>query len=301
MSDAPAREAWVAFWAGGGRSEGGCLPQAAQSINAAQFAFWDVAARGLPRGGKVLDLGCGDGAVLKFIRQTRADVKLVGVDSSPLLPPAPAGIALRAGIAMENLPFAAGSFSLVTSRFGFEYGDIAASAREVARVLRKAGRLAFLVHHSQSMIVSRNAGRAAALGWAARDSGLLARARAFAAARGTASMATPPSFRAAPGDAAVRFPGQSVAREFAAAILQTLDLGRGHDPSRSREAFDTLEQGAAHELARLAALANAACDEAKIGRVAEALRDAGLTTDAPEIFEEGKGMPFAWQVRGKRH
>ena len=46
------------------------------------------------------------------------------------------------GTSLEALPFAQAQFDLVTSQFGLEYGDFAPTLSELARVLRRGGRLA---------------------------------------------------------------------------------------------------------------------------------------------------------------
>jgi SAM-dependent methyltransferase len=249
----------------------------------------------------VLDLATGDGAVLGKIRRSRADLKLTGVDSAARLPPAPKGMTLRSGIAMEALPFPDGSFDLVTSQFGFEYGDRAAIAREVARVLAPDRNYAFIVHHAAGPILAHNVARRGGLVWAVVDSNLLPQARALVRARQLAPLPTPERFRNAPGEAHRLFPGQSVATEFVTAILQTLELGRRSPPSMSLEALDELERKGRNEIARIDSLANAACAASDIDAIEAALVQARLTP-APrsELFEQGGAVPFAWFLTGRR-
>jgi SAM-dependent methyltransferase len=294
--------AWSDFWTGGGAGpESGCLPKGLARIDAVQRQVWAEIAAPLRKGGRVLDLATGDGAVLGKIRSSRTDLKLTGVDSAARLPPGPKGAVLQAGIAMERLPFPDRSFDLVTSQFGYEYGDRAAIAREVARVLAPAGRLAFIVHHADGPILAHNLARRAGLGWAVVDSGLLAQAKALVRARALAPLPTPPRFRQAPAEARRLYPGQSVAEEFVTAVLQSLELGRAHPTLAQLEALDELEARGRNEMARIDALAGAACTQADIEAIEQVLQAAGLTLEPRrELRETGGSVPFAWLLTGRR-
>lgn len=292
--------AWSDFWgAGGGGPESGCLPKGLQRIDAVQRRVWADAAAPLAPGARVLDLATGDGAVLGKIRASRTDLKLTGVDSATRLPPAPKGTTLRPRVAMEALPFLDGSVDLVTSQFGYEYGDRAAIAREVARVLAPGGRYAFIVHHADGPIVAHNQARRAGLGWAVVQSGLLAQAKALVRARLLTPLPTPQRFRDAPAEARRLYPAQNVAEEFTTAILLTLELGRSHPPAAQSEALAQLESKGRNEMARIDALAAAACGEADVEAIREHLTKAGLApSPAALLHEPGSAAPFAWLLSG---
>lgn len=294
--------AWSSFWAAHRPgSPAACLPGAPPIIDAAQRRVWEQTARRLPKGAKVLDLATGDGSVLARLRAVRPDLKLVGIDSSPELPPAPKGIRLRPGVFMEALPFPDAGFDQVTSQFGLEYGDTERTAREIARVVRKGGAIACIVHYAGGPIVAHNLARREGLEWAVAGSGLLPRARALAAVRRSADLPTPASFRSAVEDARARFPAQTVAAEFATAILHTLEWGRSAPPPHVIETLQILEDRARSELTRIAALAKAACDEQGMARIAAHLRDAGFAVDDPGgLCANGPETVFAWLLRGTR-
>jgi len=293
---------WADYWAGSGGRSGGCLPNAAGGARAALDRLWRDFARDLPAKARLLDLATGDGAVPRTIRAARRDLVLTGVDSAPALPPAPAGIRLQAGVAMERLPFADAAFDAVTSQFGIEYGDVARIAAEAARVLKVGGRLRAAVHHAAGAIVGHNLGRRDALGWAVGESGLLDRGRRLAAARAAAALPTPRSFRAAIEQARTSFPGQTAAAEFAAAVADTLDMGASRPPRETLEVLATLEARGRAEIARLDALAKAARDEEGIGRLADALGAAGLAVSPPRPLAESPsgGGVIAWVVDAAR-
>jgi len=256
----------------------------------------------LPGRARVLDLGTGDGAVLGKIKSARRDLKLVGVDSAPVLPPAPKDVTLKPGVAMERLPFAAASFDAVTSQFGFEYGRTSEAAPEVGRVLRPGGQLSFVVHHAQGPILEHNLARHCALVWAARESGLIEKARAFVRARTSAALLpTPAGFRDAVAEARVRFPDQSVAEEFVRAILETLERSRGAKPAEALDVLNILDKGASGDIGRIEALASAACGAERIAAIVEDLAGAGIAMAEPAVLSEtARGRPFAWHIAGRR-
>jgi len=294
------RTAWADFWAAGPpQSDATCLPNALREIVEAQVAIWCGFARELEKGAHVLDLATGDGVVLKTMREARSDLVLTGVDSSPVLPPPPRGIRLRAGVSMESLPFKAGAFAAITSQFGYEYGDTQATSGEVGRLLRPGAKLRFVIHHSDGPIVAHNLPRRDALLWALSPGGYVAKARGLLAARRISAIPTPPAFREAPLEAQRRFPDQSVASEFLQALLVTLEMGRDKPVHYGFEVIDTLESKAKNEIARIETLERAACDAGRIETIGEELRTAGIEVAPPAIVtERSSGRVFAWLVSG---
>lgn len=293
------RAAWADFWSSESAAPT-CLPRGLQEINDAQTALWHDFARILPHQAHVLDLGTGDGAVLKKMQALRTDLKLTGVDSSPTLPRSPAGISLLAGVPFESLPFRDATFDAATSQFGYEYGDTKAAAGELARVLRERARLVCAVHKSDGPILAHNLGRRTALRWAL-DSGWLDKAREVARARATEPVATPADFSAAAERAAGEFPQQPVANEFLLALVQTLELGRDRPPAETLEVLGRLETKARNEIARIDTLERAACDEQRLAAIVSQLADAGFEMGEPdELLERSTRRGFAWIVWGKR-
>jgi ubiquinone/menaquinone biosynthesis C-methylase UbiE len=101
---------------------------------------------GLRPADRLLDVGCGTGALLGVLAQRHSADRLVGIDPVPeMLAQArrrlPSEVMLREGWA-DRLPFESGQFDVVVSCNVFHYiRQPAAALREMGRVLVPAGRL----------------------------------------------------------------------------------------------------------------------------------------------------------------
>jgi ubiquinone/menaquinone biosynthesis C-methylase UbiE len=94
---------------------------------------------------RLLDVGCGTGALLERLTAIHSPAQMVGLDPTPqmlaLARQKLPGVALLEGFA-ERLPFQAEEFDVVVSCSVFHYiQDPAAALREMRRVLRRGGRL----------------------------------------------------------------------------------------------------------------------------------------------------------------
>lgn len=304
MTEDDAREAaaWGAFWArGSGRRGGSLVAEGYGGIDAKQSAVWREFARGLPRAAKVLDLASGDGIVLRKLLAARRDLKAIGVDRVKDLPEAPPGSRLRGNVDLADLPFGDASFDAVTSQFGFEYADMIAGAREIARVLRPGGRVGMIVHRADGPIVAHNLPRRAGLRWVIDDRRLIARARAGLALR-AAGLIVAPEIARAPAEAAARFGAGSTGWELAEAIVRTLRLGAGYPVSHVAGTLDDLDARARNEIGRIDSLERAA-NEAGIGQpILNALADRGIEMQNPlPLAEAAQRPPFATWITGRAH
>jgi SAM-dependent methyltransferase len=155
-----AKDAWTAFWQEPGQAQ--CMAGAPDVVQAQAEHWWSFAASLAP-GARILDLGCGEGAVARALLAARRDLRVTGVDFAkiPLLIHDQAE--LLSDTAMEALPFADGSFGAAVSQFGFEYSETNRAAKEMARVLVHGGKISLLIHHAESSIVAVSRARLNAL------------------------------------------------------------------------------------------------------------------------------------------
>lgn len=291
--------AWTQYWTTEARSEGGCCGDG--EIAEVLDEVWAEFAETLPPRARVLDLATGDGAVLRRIRARRPKAELVGVDLAEALPRPGRNIRLMPGVAMEDLPFEAGRFDAVTAQFGLEYGDIERAIREVSRVLVPGGRARGLGHHRDSPMIAHNVARRHALAWAVLESGWLDKARSFARARALANLPVPPTFRTAVDEASRLHPGQPVAAEFIAAILQSLQLHAHAPVERTLQALDRLAQKARHEMGRIELLERAALDDDQVATCTDWLDQAEMRVDQVRMLTEpSQSRPFAWMIDATR-
>ncbi|MEO7015199.1 MAG: class I SAM-dependent methyltransferase [Leifsonia sp.] len=92
---------------------------------------------------RILDVGCGSGALLRFLGPARPDVELTGVDpAADMVREAASARATVLRARAEELPFADGSFDLLVSSTSFSHWqDHAAGLAECHRVLTPGGSL----------------------------------------------------------------------------------------------------------------------------------------------------------------
>ncbi|QIQ86876.1 class I SAM-dependent methyltransferase [Erythrobacter sp.] len=288
--------AWGEFWkANAGGDSTGCLPERWAAIEAAQRAAWRGFAAQLGDGARLLDLATGDGRVLRWLREERSDLDLSGIDRAPELPPAPEGTATRGGVAMEDLTFEADSFDAVTSQFGFEYGDTAAVAGEIARVLAPGGRVGLMVHRGDGPILEHNRARQAAIGWAIEEKAVPATAiRALTDPRGGVDAAA--QVAAAFAMLGERAHGRSTpAWEIPEAVRRTVLMGaeRGADAAAITATIEAIAAQADNELGRIASLARA-CERADArGAIEAAFAAHGLAPGETVPVAEPSGRVLA--------
>lgn len=159
---AKTREAWTIFWQEqrpGSRCLEGAHPETAQAL----MTHWSSFAASLPPKIRVLDIGCGGGAVARWLVAARSDVQVTGIDIAEIPRVVDSQIELLSHTSMEALPFANASFSAAVSQFGYEYGRTGEAAKELARVLAPQAHFSFLVHHAASSVVAAGRARLRAL------------------------------------------------------------------------------------------------------------------------------------------
>ena len=155
------RQAWGNYWQQGALHS---LPTSyAGNYRGAVAKFWKSIASALNSDQRVLDIGTGNGSLPSLFHsllETNCP-RIDAIDLADQLAPAwhqalPEGTRDRTlfhkETQAEQLPFPDESFDLVCSQYGIEYSDLPAALTEVARVLRAGGRLALVMHHTDSRL-----------------------------------------------------------------------------------------------------------------------------------------------------
>lgn len=155
---AKARAAWTAFWQEGQTQ---CV-SAAPDVGHELRKHWTAFALTLSPRARVLDLGCGAGAVARTLTAVRRDVHVTGVDFATLPLTINRHFDLLSDTAMEAMPFTDASFAAAVSQFGYEYSQTKDASAEIARVLAPGAQLSLLVHHADSAILAESRARLAA-------------------------------------------------------------------------------------------------------------------------------------------
>lgn len=155
--------AWTLFWQEQGPGSR-CLARASSDWHQALGDHWRSFASALPSAVRVLDIGCGAGAVARSLGVARHDLEVVGIDSAEIPGCGDPGIEILSSTPMDEMPFADASFGAAVSQFGYEYGHTQQAASELARVLSAGAPISFLVHHPESPIMADSRAQTGALG-----------------------------------------------------------------------------------------------------------------------------------------
>jgi ubiquinone/menaquinone biosynthesis C-methylase UbiE len=280
-TNARAAAAWTAFWNEPGQDR---CASGAPGIWQALERHWSSFGRSLVPDARVLDLGCGAGAVARQLLQTGARISVTGVDLARLPLTIMPQVELLSDTAMEELPFPDCSFGAAVSQFGFEYAETGRAAKEMARVLAPGARLSFLVHHASSAIVQATRARLDALGM------ILAPAMGAAFCAGDAR-ACDFLWRGL----LAQHRGDPLVEELARSLPSRLQRA-----SRERVAiWNAIGEALGPERCIAECLATRCVDGSQVERWIDPLR--AVVELAPvTVLREPCGKPIAWRVEGVR-
>lgn len=281
MATTDRADAWTTYWRQSATG-GGCLPSAPPDLAQALQDSWRSFAGLFPPGSRLIDLGCGAGAVAHQIADAQPGVEVTGVDFSQVPPSRAATVTLHSGVSMESLPFADGAFDGAFSQFGIEYSDVPRAAAELARVLKPGAPVAFAVHHAGSPVVQHNRRRSSAIEALTGD--------------GVGSLFI--GGEREPLAAAMRklvgmYGDQDVVAEFSMGLAEALTL----PPLQRRQLWADVTAKAAHERAILDALAAATVED--IAAWLAAFRP-NFSFEPARVIEDSERAAFAWGVKGTR-
>ncbi|HMB38797.1 MAG TPA: class I SAM-dependent methyltransferase [Wenzhouxiangellaceae bacterium] len=159
----PGAPHWSEYWQGGSATTFGA-GRFEQHYDDTVESFWRERVAALPDDTRIVDLGCGNGAVVamlaKFADQLDRRWTLIGVDAADvqagkviaLSNLERAHIEILSRTPMESTGIEAASVDLVAGTFGLEYGDPAGTIAELTRITRPGGGVAAIFHHPDSAV-----------------------------------------------------------------------------------------------------------------------------------------------------
>ena len=177
MNDADARRvAWSQYWSAGLLHS--CPGSFAGNYSGAIAQFWESALADMNPGARVLDVATGNGALPKMLLQRGDGVSVDAVDAAQLAPAwfdpsRHPGIRFHSGVMAETLPFEDASFDYVVSQYGIEYAARPDACQQALRVLRPAGHMALVMHHSGSVLAQVASAEQPHFAWLLGADGLL--------------------------------------------------------------------------------------------------------------------------------
>ena len=294
-------------------------------------AFWDRQFATLRKGSRVVDLATGNGAVAllaaEYSGAHEMEFVIDALDRADIRPERDVGqaqaarkwlnaVRFRAGAPNESTGLEAECADLVTSQYGFEYSDPAASAKEVMRVLKLGGRIALITHHANSVVVREAREGLEQHHLCLKQEKLLAKARQVVDAMADAGTdfekrllkhdSRAEHLRKKLNASVARI--QQQARRFSdpgngiGFILQGLSsiFAPGLDAPQRRETIRLLHEACDSYRRRMEDLLAATPDTAQFDRLLDHLRSAGLAIEGwfPLIYQ-GEAL-MGWAVAGNK-
>ena len=280
--------------------------------------FWQEKFSELPQGARILDIACGNGAIGTiaaeigrsnnkgfFIASTDRAVinnELTGDKDARELR---STIQFHSRTPCEEQPFAADSFDLVTSQFGFEYSDIRKTLVEVRRILRPNARFVAISHHTDSTLIKAAKVELDIYTLALDELDLIGTASRYFDLLGDAkaSSKSTESFSSDVNDKMNKlrtaYPQHECSRFIFGAISFIARSVKQTTADERRVAIDRANSDFKFARARLDDMIGAALDEEKINVFSIAAKEAGFkSTHCLKIFGENEGLA-GWQIHLK--
>ena len=150
---------WTDFWNSGHTTTFGAYFE--KGYEGPIGAWWQQILSGMEEGQTILDVGCGNTALLTNLLQDGKALKYIGLDvadiqinsiAQEMLWQAVYPPEILSGTGAEEVPLASAQVDQVVSIFGLEYSDLSRSVPELFRVLKTGGEVNFLLHHASSIV-----------------------------------------------------------------------------------------------------------------------------------------------------
>lgn len=170
--------AWSLYWADDRLQS--CVAADDNEDQQALNSLWQAFAQTLNSDARVLDLATGNGAVPAALLTAQSELQIDAVDSAEIAPlttlsdpSVVAAVSFHANTDINALPFTEPTFDALTSQYGIEYAGLEAATLAALGCLKDGGKLAFLVHHDESEIISSSRAKLEELNRINEPSGLI--------------------------------------------------------------------------------------------------------------------------------
>ncbi len=309
-------QAWSRYWTTGAAHS--CAGSFSLEGAGALAGFWRRAFSTCTPGTCIVDLGTGNGALLKLAWDMASpghEIRLVGIDLSRPAPPwfdqclHGERVRIVAETPMEATGLPDRGVDLLVSQFGIEYAEHGRVQAECLRLLGQEGRIAFVIHHADSLISRVTREELDALAFLLADDGLVSTASALLphmvnaragevptkeghAARDRFNQALERGARLASASSTPDLLTQSAAgvRQFLSAV------DRGNLASLLQK-LATYREELRMATTRSAEQLECALDDAGLEIFLQPFRDAGMDVAAGPLVESGQLI--GWAVEGR--
>lgn len=307
-----AQDPWTPYWRDGRVAS---LAEGAAPSRALD-PYWLEFFAELPPQSSILDLATGNGAVTRLaelVAKGRGVIfDIIGIDAAHVgkrTQPQPdnASPFLAGGIRIEALPYRHASFDAVTSQFGFEYASEIDAAREVARVLRPAGKTRLILHARDGAIFAAISARLNRLRCITVKSGLVETILYGAAARvgddnegeALADM-TIAGQRNLLASLPQNAPPEDSALFYARGLLDLWSNRERYVPTDLHTSISDASERIKAQEKRLSAMLEAAHSLESLNILGEALSYCGVAASLPRPVTDQDGAQIAWLLDGVR-
>ncbi len=155
---------WSNFWAQGHVTTFGNF--FAEGYSGTIAAWIDEVAEGYATGARVVDIGCGNCAVLTRLLVLHKPLHYVGIDSAQVvinddakesLKRSASTAELLSSVPAEATGLKEQSIDAVISIYGIEYADLSQASAEIGRICTNTAKINLLMHHAESQISEMSA------------------------------------------------------------------------------------------------------------------------------------------------
>ena len=310
---------WSDFWQQGFITTFG--PSMPDNYQGAVSDFWRAQLSSLDNGARILDIACGNGAIAMLAagvsKEAGKDFQITACDLAEInenvtgsddINELRGNIKFQSKIGNEKLPFKAGSFDLVVSHYGLEYGDLPHSISEVRRVLAPGGTFVALAHHSDSPLIQAARSESKTYVSVLKDLNILGRVRAYFGALGNPTnqqelqdamiKARPLSTSVNEGVATMKkqYPNSDCVKQIQAAINH-LAQGAARVDSRHRlRTLNAVAQEFDFASDRLKDMVKAGLDDASIEKLKSLAVTSAFSRVFCQPFNDENGKLLAWHI-----